>query len=44
MTLVIFALVSSVGLETVVAVDLVLTVQEAEARSVTGQIGNRSVY
>ena len=37
-TLVIFALVAALGLVTVVAVDLVLTMQEAEARGC-----NRSV-
>ena len=37
-TLVIFALVAALGLVTVVAVDLVLTMQEAEAaKSLTGQ-------
>jgi hypothetical protein len=35
-TLVIFALVAALGLVTVVAVDLVLTMQEAEARGCTG--------
>jgi hypothetical protein len=36
-TLVIFALVAALGLVTVVAVEVMLTMQEAEARSVTGQ-------
>jgi hypothetical protein len=35
--LVIFALVAALGLVTVVAVDVMLTMQEAEARSVKGQ-------